>query len=52
MEATYPSNSNRKTADELAEVLNQAYQSSLYQKGEQFRGAIFYEQGGEYISRD
>lgn len=52
MEATYPNESNRKTADELSSVLNQAYQSPLYQQGEQFRGAIFYKRGEKYVSRN
>jgi hypothetical protein len=52
MEATYPNESNKKTADELSSVLNQAYQSPLYQQGEPFRGAIFYKHGEKYVSRD
>jgi len=52
MEATYPNESNRKTANELSSVLNQAYQSPLYQQGEQFRGAIFYKHGERYVSRN
>ncbi len=50
--ATYLEATNKQTADELAAVLNQAYQSQLYQEGEQFRGEIFYEEGGEYALRD
>ena len=51
MEAKYLNNSNRKTADELASVLNQSYQSCLYKQGEQFRGKIFYKRREKYVSR-
>ena len=51
IEATYPHNSHKKTADELSAVLNQAYQSPLYQDGEEFRGWIFYKEKGRYVSR-
>jgi len=43
---------NYKTAHELAAVLNQAYQSPLYREGEQFKGDIFYKEGGEYVFKD
>lgn len=52
LEATYPNAINRETADELSAVLNQAYQSPLYQEGEKFRGAIVYEENREYVFRD
>ena len=51
MEATYPNATNIATADELATVLNQTYQSPLYQKGEGFRGKIFYKEHENYVSR-
>jgi len=51
IETTYPNATNKQTADELSAVLNQAYQSSLYQKGEKFRGVIIYEENGEYLFR-
>ena len=49
IKANYPTGTNRQTADELSEILNK---SPLYQKGEQFRGEIFYKEKGKYISRD
>ncbi|MBI2044688.1 hypothetical protein HYT23_01380 [Candidatus Pacearchaeota archaeon] len=52
MEATYPNATNHKTADELASILNQAYQSPLYEDGETFIGEIFYKLNGEYVSRE
>lgn len=52
MEAKYPGATNEKTADELAAILNQAYQSPLYQEEEPFRGAVVYEDKGEYIFRE
>jgi len=52
MEATYPNATNHQTADEVASVLNQAYQSPLYQKGEQFRGEVVYNERGRYVFRE
>ncbi|MEK6875231.1 MAG: hypothetical protein AABX30_00950 [Nanoarchaeota archaeon] len=52
MEATYPNATNHQTADEVASVLNQAYQSQLYQKGEQFRGEVVYKDRGRYVFRE
>lgn len=52
MEATYPNATNHQTADEVASVLNQAYQSPLYQKGEQFRGEVVYQERGRYVFRE
>lgn len=52
MEATYPNATNHQTADEVASILNQAYQSLLYQKGEQFRGEVVYKDRGKYIFRE
>ena len=52
MIATYPNATNRKTADELSSIINQAYQSPLYEKGESFRGEIFFKELGKYIARD
>ncbi|MDP2906789.1 MAG: hypothetical protein Q8O03_02515 [Nanoarchaeota archaeon] len=52
VEATYPDATNKETADELASILNQAYQTPLYQDGEQFYGSVFYKELGKYVSRD
>ncbi len=52
IQASYPNSTNRQTADEVAGILNQAYQSPLYKKGEPFRGGVFYRENGQYISRD
>lgn len=52
MEATYSNATNKQTADELSAILNQAYQSPLYQKGEKFRGEIVYQENGEYLFRE
>ncbi len=52
MQAKYCNATNHQTADELAPILNQAYQSQLYQEGEQFRGAIFYKEGGRFLTRE
>src|SRR3989344_8833151 len=49
MEATYLNGTNKQTADEVAKILNQAYHSPLYQKGEEFGGAIVYEENGKYV---
>jgi len=52
MEATYPKATNHQTSDEVASILNQAYQSPLYEKGEEFRGEVVYEDRGRYIFRE
>ena len=49
MEATYPTSNNEQTAGELSAILNQAYQSPLYSKGETFEGNIIYKDKGKYI---
>lgn len=50
MEATYPNATNHQTAKEISGILNQAYQSSLYQQGEQFSGIVVYKDRGKYNS--
>ena len=52
MEATYPNATNNQTADELASILNQAYQSPLYEKGKAFRGIVVYKERGKYLSKE
>ena len=42
MEAKYPNQTNKETADELSAIINQTYQSQLYSKGEPFVGNITY----------
>jgi len=46
-----PNITNRETADELAGILNQAYQSPLYEDREVFRGEIIYKEKGRYEFR-
>ena len=52
LQATYPNGTNKGTANEVASILNQAYQSPLYQTNEPFKGAIVYEEKGKYLFRD
>jgi hypothetical protein len=52
LHATYPNATNKKTADEVAAILNQAYQSPLYADKEEFRGDIVYKEKDEYVFRD
>jgi len=52
LQATNPSGTNKETADEIAAILNQAYQSPLYEPNAPFKGAIVYEEKGEYVFRD
>ncbi len=52
LKAEYPRATNRKTADELAAILNQLYNTSLYSEGEIFYGGIVYKKGRAYIFRD
>jgi hypothetical protein len=52
LEAKCSDITNKGAADEIATILNQAYQSPLYNKGEPFRGEVIFEQNGEYFVRD
>ncbi|MCD4694353.1 hypothetical protein K8R62_03275 [bacterium] len=52
LEVKYPNVTNKDTSDELANILNQAYQSNLYGTGEPFNGVIVYEENGEYIFKE
>jgi len=52
MEAALPNATNEAVANELAQILNQAYQSSLYKEGEKFRGDVMYEKDGKYVFRE
>jgi len=52
LQATYPNGTNKDAADEVSSILNQAYQSPLYRTKEPFKGAIVYEEKGEYLFRD
>lgn len=49
MRADHPNATNKATAKEVGAILNQAYQSPLYQEGEPFRGEVVYEDNGEYV---
>ncbi len=50
--ARLPNRTNRETADEVAAVMNQTYQSPLYGASGPFNGEIAYEQNGSYIFRE
>lgn len=49
MKAKLPDATNKETADELAAILNQAYQSPLYDEGEPFFGEICYKEGNTFV---
>ena len=50
MRATCENMGNEPIAKEVVAIMNQAYQSPLYDEGEGFNGEIFYEKGGRYIT--
>ena len=52
LQAKYKDATNKQTADEVASVMNQAYQSPLYADKEEFRGAIVYQDMGKYVFRE
>ena len=53
LQATYSKATNEKTADYLVNLLNQTYQSPLYQEGETFEGGIVYKgDNNKYVFRD
>jgi len=49
LEARFPDSTNTKTARELTSILNQAYQSPLYEKDEKFFGETVYQRGNQYV---
>lgn len=49
LEATYPNATNQKTAEEVAAILNQTYQTPLYEEGEPFFGEVVYREGNQYL---
>jgi hypothetical protein len=51
IQAEYSGATNQEAADEVAGILNQAYQSPLYKDKGQFRGEVVYEDKGEYVFR-
>ncbi|MFA6530571.1 MAG: hypothetical protein WCT31_02485 [Candidatus Micrarchaeia archaeon] len=51
MVAMFPGRGNEAAANELAAVLNQAYQSPLYREGEPFKGYIFYRTRNGFVNR-
>jgi|SRR3989344_810375 len=48
MEASYSDGTNLQAADELANILNYP----LFNQEQEFRGSIFYEERGSYVSRN
>jgi len=52
LQANYPNGTNRGAANEVAAILNQAYQSSLYEKNAPFIGEVIYEKNGNYVFMD
>ena len=49
LKATYPNETNRETAEELATLLAQVYQTPLYEPDDPFFGEIVYKEGGYYL---
>jgi len=52
LEATYRGETNQRAADEVADILINAYQSPLYQPNDPFCGQVVYEENGEYVLRE
>ena len=50
-EATLRGATNRKTADELADIMIYLFRAVYEEKGIPFRGEIRYEEGGKYLFR-
>ncbi len=49
LEATYPRTTNRETAKHVVGLLYLAHSGSdLFERGEDFRGGVVYEEGSEY----
>jgi hypothetical protein len=52
LESTCPGRTNRETADEVADILNQTYNTPLYEEGERFNGATVFEEEDRYQFRN
>jgi hypothetical protein len=52
LDATLPCAGNETTADEVAAVLIQVYQTPFFRNREEFRGEIAYKQDGKYLFRE
>jgi len=50
--ATNPKATNKQTADRLAAIGNQLFQSPVYREEKPFKGNIVYEDRGKYVSRE
>ncbi len=48
LETMYPGVTNKEAADETVSILNQAYQTPLYEDEESFRGAVVYKEKDRY----
>lgn len=48
LKANLPNADNAGTANELKDIVNQLYQTSLYKQGEPFCAEIAYREGSEY----
>ena len=51
-QARCPGKTNAQVANEVKDILEQTYQSQLYKKGDKFKGAIVYQEKGEYVFRN
>lgn len=51
LRASMPDTPDRAVADELAAIINQMYNSPLYDEGEPFRGIIAFFEDGRYMLR-
>lgn len=52
LHAKCPNATNERTASEVGDILNQAYQSPLYKKDEEFRGDVVYKEKGRYLFKE
>lgn len=52
VQAAYPGQTNSTAAKEVTPVLDQAYQSPLYNPNEPFKGAVVYQEKGKLIFRE
>ncbi len=52
LEGAYENATHEETADRLADILNQVYQSPLYGEKETFSGAVVYKKNSKYVFRE
>ncbi len=52
LKATCPNETNKYAADAVADIVNQLYNTPLYEDNTEFKGGVVYKENGKYVSID